>query len=101
MEVWIICTCFGLFTMSIILGIVIVYIIDKKLSNIVIKIPKLEPVIINNTDSLKKNKLNKKGIKNNKNQVNDIKFWDEVPLQGRLLNVEKKVTLNNIKNNSY
>jgi len=43
----IISVCSGLFMMSIILGIIIVYIIDKKLSNVVVKIPKIEPVVIN------------------------------------------------------
>ena len=37
---------FCLFMMSIIVGILIVYIIDKKLSNVIIKIPRLEPIVI-------------------------------------------------------
>jgi hypothetical protein len=32
--------------MSIIVGILIVYIIDKKLSNVIVKIPRLEPIVI-------------------------------------------------------
>ena len=46
MEVSILSICFCLFMMSIILGIVIVYIVDKKLSNVVVKVPRLEPIVI-------------------------------------------------------
>lgn len=46
MEVSILSMCFCLFMMSIILGIIIVYIIDKKLSNVIVKIPRLEPIVI-------------------------------------------------------
>ena len=46
MEVSILSICFCLFIMSIIVGLLIVYIIDKKLSNVIIKIPRLEPIVI-------------------------------------------------------
>ena len=46
MEVSILSICFCLFIMSIIIGLLIVYIIDKKLSNVIIKIPRLEPIVI-------------------------------------------------------
>ena len=46
MEVSILSICFCLFMMSIIVGILIVYIIDKKLSNVIVKIPRLEPIVI-------------------------------------------------------
>jgi len=114
MELWIICTCFGLFTMSIILGIVIVYIIDKKLSNIIIKIPKLEPVIINKTVQVDggKDKQITGGlagqhddndyVQNITHPVqlpNDIRYWDEVPIQGRIHSPDMDVTINQKRKN--
>jgi len=51
MEVSILSICFCLFMMSIIVGILIVYIIDKKLSNVIVKIPRLEPIVIKTEDN--------------------------------------------------
>ena len=67
MEVSILSICFCLFMMSIILGIVIVYIVDKKLSNVVVKVPRLEPIVIkteNNDEKKFKIKIKEKEDEN-------------------------------------
>jgi len=86
--------------MSIILGIVIVYIIDKKLSNITIKIPKLEPVIINKTVQVAGGKESSEEredfdkVPPQPELPNEIRYWDDVPIQGRINSSATDVTIN-------
>ena len=72
--------------MSIILGIIIVYIVDKKLSNVVVKIPRLEPIII-------KTKKNDEKV--------EVQLREKEDLVNNDTYKERLVPANKMENNSY
>lgn len=90
MEVSILSICFCLFMMSIIIGILIVYIIDKKLSNVVVKIPRLEPIVIKTENNDEKKFEIKVKEKKDENQL-------PLPLNFR----ERLKPANSMENNQF